>query len=205
MFHSEPRHHTSLATYLPAPPLSHMATHLVDETLALLDLATIQPGDVVGIGVHTGNALRGYEVGRNARARGAYVIYGGIHATLYPEEALELGGAHAVVKAMAMLFGRTRWLTASAARRRPFTRAAASMLTSFRRPMGPDSAQELYVGLGANGSRLSQACSSVPCGVRMGRSPVRDQSMRLSKRSCSCGASVFASSPSPTTTSIPSR
>ena len=59
---------------------------------------TIQPGDVVGIGIHTGNALRGYEVGRDARARGAYVVYGGIHATLYPEESLELGGAHAVVK-----------------------------------------------------------------------------------------------------------
>ena len=25
-----------------------------------------------------------------ARGRGAYVIFGGIHATLYPEEALEL-------------------------------------------------------------------------------------------------------------------
>jgi radical SAM superfamily enzyme YgiQ (UPF0313 family) len=25
-------------------------------------------------------------------------VYGGIHATLYPEEAFELGGAHAVVK-----------------------------------------------------------------------------------------------------------
>ena len=33
-----------------------------------------------------------------ARARGATVIYGGIHATLYPEEAQSLGGAHAVVK-----------------------------------------------------------------------------------------------------------
>jgi radical SAM superfamily enzyme YgiQ (UPF0313 family) len=33
-----------------------------------------------------------------ARRAGAYVVYGGIHATLYPEEALELGGAHAVVK-----------------------------------------------------------------------------------------------------------
>ena len=26
------------------------------------------------------------------------MVYGGIHATLYPEEAFELGGAHAVVK-----------------------------------------------------------------------------------------------------------
>jgi radical SAM superfamily enzyme YgiQ (UPF0313 family) len=33
-----------------------------------------------------------------ARARGAWVIYGGIHATLFPEEALERGEAHAVVK-----------------------------------------------------------------------------------------------------------
>ncbi|HUZ94520.1 MAG TPA: radical SAM protein [Edaphobacter sp.] len=59
---------------------------------------TISPGDIVGISVHTGNALRGYEVGRMARARGAWVIYGGIHATLFPEESFELGEAHCVVK-----------------------------------------------------------------------------------------------------------
>jgi radical SAM superfamily enzyme YgiQ (UPF0313 family) len=70
----------------------------VDETLDRADPSQIQPGDVVGIGIHTGNALRGYALGRSARARGAYVIYGGIHATLYPEEALDLGEAHAVVK-----------------------------------------------------------------------------------------------------------
>ena len=29
----------------------------------------------------------GYEVGRAARERGAYVVFGGIHATLYPDEA----------------------------------------------------------------------------------------------------------------------
>jgi len=71
---------------------------LVDETLFQIDPARIQPGDVVGIGIHTANALRGYELGTLARERGAYVIFGGIHATLYPEEARELGGAHAVVK-----------------------------------------------------------------------------------------------------------
>ena len=48
--------------------------------------------------MHTGNALRGYQVGRMARSRGAWVVYGGIHATLFPEEALERGEAHAVVK-----------------------------------------------------------------------------------------------------------
>ena len=70
----------------------------VDETLEPFDFTQIQKGDVVGIGIHTLNALRGYEDGRKAREQGAYVVFGGIHATLYPEEAYELGGAHAVVK-----------------------------------------------------------------------------------------------------------
>ncbi|MDP9171782.1 MAG: B12-binding domain-containing radical SAM protein [Acidobacteriota bacterium] len=71
---------------------------ICDETLESFDPSSIKAGDVVGVGIHTGNALRGYEVGRAARQQGAWVVYGGIHATLYPEEALELGGAHAVVK-----------------------------------------------------------------------------------------------------------
>jgi len=70
----------------------------VDETLSPVAPSDIQAGDVVGIGIHTGNALRGYEIGKLARARGATVVFGGIHATLYPEEAAELGGAHTVVK-----------------------------------------------------------------------------------------------------------
>ena len=71
---------------------------IVDETLDPLDLGTIDAGDVVGIGIHTGNALRGYEIGRCVRARGAWVVYGGIHATLFPDEARTHGGAHAVVR-----------------------------------------------------------------------------------------------------------
>jgi radical SAM superfamily enzyme YgiQ (UPF0313 family) len=71
---------------------------ICDETLEQLNPSVINKGDIVGIGIHTGNALRGYEVGTLARSLGAWVVYGGIHATLYPEEAIELGGAHAVVK-----------------------------------------------------------------------------------------------------------
>ena len=71
---------------------------LSDETLEPFDPGQLKAGDVVGLGIHTGNALRGYEVGREARSRGAYVVYGGIHATLYPDEAHTLGGAHSVVK-----------------------------------------------------------------------------------------------------------
>ncbi len=81
-----------------ATPRSFGDPILVDESLEQLDPATIQPGDVVGISVHTGNALRGYEVGRQAHTRGATVVYGGIHATLFPEEPFTHGNADAVIK-----------------------------------------------------------------------------------------------------------
>ena len=81
-----------------ATPATYGDPIITDETLEQIQPELIQPGDIVGIGVHTGNALRGMEVGRMARERGAWVVYGGIHATLYPEEAFELGGAHVVVK-----------------------------------------------------------------------------------------------------------
>jgi radical SAM superfamily enzyme YgiQ (UPF0313 family) len=80
-----------------ATPERFGAPNLVDETLEPFDLNQVAAGDVVGIGVHTANVLRGYAVGRLARARGAYVVYGGIHATLFPDEVREQGAAHSVV------------------------------------------------------------------------------------------------------------
>jgi radical SAM superfamily enzyme YgiQ (UPF0313 family) len=80
-----------------ATPRSAGDPILVDESLEQIVPESIQAGDIVGISVHTGNALRGYEVGRMARSRGAWVVYGGIHATLFPEEVMERGEAHAVV------------------------------------------------------------------------------------------------------------
>jgi len=70
---------------------------LVDETLEPFDDRTVNPGDVVGIGIHTTNALRGYAIGQRARARGALVVFGGIHATLFPDEVRQHGAAHSVV------------------------------------------------------------------------------------------------------------
>jgi radical SAM superfamily enzyme YgiQ (UPF0313 family) len=70
---------------------------IVDETVERFDLSRLRKGDVVGIGIHTGNALRGYALGRAVREAGAWVVYGGIHATLFPDEVLEQGAAHAVV------------------------------------------------------------------------------------------------------------
>ncbi|MBN8730579.1 MAG: B12-binding domain-containing radical SAM protein [Acidobacteria bacterium] len=81
-----------------ATPRQYGDPLIVDETITSINLDTVQAGDIVGIGVHTANVLRGMEVGRLAREKGAWVVYGGIHATLYPDELRELGGAHAVVK-----------------------------------------------------------------------------------------------------------
>jgi radical SAM superfamily enzyme YgiQ (UPF0313 family) len=80
-----------------ATPNQYGVPILVDETLEKLNVDSVAPGDVVGIGIHTANALRGYELGRAARERGAYVVFGGIHATLFPDEVREHGAAHAVV------------------------------------------------------------------------------------------------------------
>jgi len=81
-----------------ATPNEYGTPHLVDETLARLNPDDVAPGDVVGISIHTGNAHRGYEIGHEVRNRGAHVVYGGVHATLYPEEGRAHGLAHAVVK-----------------------------------------------------------------------------------------------------------
>jgi len=81
-----------------ATPRSMGDPVLVDESIEALAPDTIQAGDVVGISIHTGNALRGYQVGKLARYRGATVVYGGIHATLFPEEPFERGAANVVVK-----------------------------------------------------------------------------------------------------------
>lgn len=81
-----------------ATPRQYGDPIITDETLEQFDPSRVQAGDVVGIGIHTANACRGYEIGKLSRERGAWVIYGGIHATLYPEEAHEVGAAHGVVQ-----------------------------------------------------------------------------------------------------------
>ncbi|HXW05120.1 MAG TPA: radical SAM protein [Vicinamibacterales bacterium] len=80
-----------------ATPARYGTPAIVDETLEALDPSSVDPGDVVGIGIHTANALRGYRLGREVRARGAFVVFGGIHSSLYPDEARDHGHAHAVV------------------------------------------------------------------------------------------------------------
>ena len=80
-----------------ATPDRYGTPAIVDETLQPFDLDSLAEGDLVGIGIHTANALRGYELGRLARGRGAVVVFGGIHSTLFPDEVREHGHAHTIV------------------------------------------------------------------------------------------------------------
>jgi radical SAM superfamily enzyme YgiQ (UPF0313 family) len=69
---------------------------LLDETIEKFNPETVRPDDIVGIGISSGNCLQGYRVLKQVKQRGATVIMGGIHATIFPDEPLEMG-ADAVV------------------------------------------------------------------------------------------------------------
>ena len=69
---------------------------LVDESIEKFNPDLVGPQDVVGVGITTGNCIPGYRVLREAKSRGATVVMGGIHATIFPEEPLRMG-ADAVV------------------------------------------------------------------------------------------------------------
>jgi radical SAM superfamily enzyme YgiQ (UPF0313 family) len=69
---------------------------LIDEAIEKFDPGLVRSGDIVGIGISTGNCLAGYNILKEAKSRGAMVIVGGIHPTIFPDEPLEMG-ADAVV------------------------------------------------------------------------------------------------------------
>lgn len=69
---------------------------LIDETIEKFDPEAVGSGDIVGIGISTGNCRAGYGILKKAKSKGATVIVGGIHPTIFPNEPLEMG-ADAVV------------------------------------------------------------------------------------------------------------
>ena len=64
---------------------------LVDEAIKPFDPGIVEQGDIVGIGISTGNCIAGYRLLKEAKSRGAIVIMGGIHPTIFPDEPLEMG------------------------------------------------------------------------------------------------------------------
>ena len=72
-------------------------TTFVDDRYELIDYA--RETDLVAISIETYSARRGYEIAKRFRARGVPVVFGGYHATLVPDEALEHGDAVCVGEA----------------------------------------------------------------------------------------------------------
>ena len=184
-----------------ATPPAYGDAIITDETLETLDPSRIQPGDVVGIGIHTANAFRGMEVGRLARERGAWVIYGGIHATLFPEEAHEFGAAHAVVQGD----GDVIWkqVLSDCAAGHPQRIYDGGKIGGCPRA-GTCCRRKATCGL------RCRRCGVVPSTARSARSGARTASGRVndptnwwSGRSFSCAAWASVSSRLPTTISIP--
>ncbi|MCI0486360.1 MAG: radical SAM protein [Blastocatellia bacterium] len=64
---------------------------IVDESITPFDPEILGRGDIVGIGISSGNCTAGYRVLKEAKAKGATVIMGGIHATIFPDEPLDMG------------------------------------------------------------------------------------------------------------------
>src|SRR4029453_13521963 len=57
---------------------------VVDQAVDEFPFDEVRKGDLVGISVHTFNAIHGYALAQTARDRGASVVFGGPHASIYP-------------------------------------------------------------------------------------------------------------------------
>ena len=133
---------------------------IADETLEPFDVATRRAGRRCGDRYpHGERPPRVIRLGRLARARGAIVVFGGIHATLFPDEVRKHGDAHAVVSGDGdLVWPQRRLATAKPARRHLRTMAAVSTVpSSSSATVGSAARQPLHVGIGADGARLSEA------------------------------------------------
>lgn len=66
---------------------------LIDQAIEEFPFHDVQEGDLVGLSVHTANIVYAYEMAAELKKRGAAVVFGGPHASIFPEEVLEHGDA----------------------------------------------------------------------------------------------------------------
>ena len=64
---------------------------LVDQAVEPFPIEEVKAGDLVGISIHTFNAIHGYALAKRVRERGATVVFGGPHSSIFPEETLRHG------------------------------------------------------------------------------------------------------------------
>ena len=66
---------------------------LIDQSVEAFPWDEVEEGDLVGISMHTFNAIHGYALADEAKKRGATVVFGGPHPSIFPEETLLHGDA----------------------------------------------------------------------------------------------------------------
>ena len=66
---------------------------LVDQAIEEFPFDDVREGDLVGLSVHTANIVYAYEMAAELKKRGATVVFGGPHASIFPEEVTEHGDA----------------------------------------------------------------------------------------------------------------
>uniref|UniRef100_A0A7V0Z3J3 B12-binding domain-containing radical SAM protein n=1 Tax=candidate division WOR-3 bacterium TaxID=2052148 RepID=A0A7V0Z3J3_UNCW3 len=70
---------------------------VIDEQIDDIDFT--QNYDLAGISIMTANALRGYRIAQRLKERGTKIVFGGIHASVLPDEALKYGDSIVVGEA----------------------------------------------------------------------------------------------------------
>ena len=109
--------------------------------------------------------------GSSRARRGAFVVFGGIHATLFPDEVREHGAAHAVVTGDGDMSGRTCSPIARPARRRASTTAAGSRERRSRPRAGTCCRPTATCGARCRRSAAARSTArSARCGAPTGRS-----------------------------------
>lgn len=66
---------------------------LIDQAVEEFPFDEVEPGDLVGLSVHTANVIYAYEMAATLREQGATVVFGGPHASILPDEVLQHGDA----------------------------------------------------------------------------------------------------------------
>ena len=117
---------------------------------------SVASGDVVGIGIHTSNALRGYTVGRlarEARSSSSAAFTRRCSRTKPASTARPTPWS----QAMAITSGETCWPTARRNAAEPLRRRTDRGRRILPGALGPAARRSLHVGLGADRARLPEA------------------------------------------------
>lgn len=66
---------------------------LIDQAVEEFPYDEVEPGDLVGLSIHTANVIYAYKMAAKLKEKGATIVFGGPHASILPDEVLRHGDA----------------------------------------------------------------------------------------------------------------